>query len=203
MPRQVDHEERRRQIAAALVRTAAARGLPAAGMREVAAEAGVSVRLIQYYFGTKEQLMLFTMRQLAEQMGERALARIRALGSPPTPRSIISAILTEALPTDEESRVFNIVYLSYFALSLTDPTLGIQPLLQASGAIEKVISGQLAAAQQAGQMPAGLDPGAEATILLAMSAGLGTSVLGGQRSTGDALGVIRYQLDRLLPPEKS
>ena len=97
MPRQVDHEERRRQIAAALVRTAAARGLPAAGMREVAAEAGVSVRLIQYYFGTKEQLMLFTMRQLAEQMGERALARIRALGSPPTPRSIISAILSRLI----------------------------------------------------------------------------------------------------------
>ena len=52
-------------------------------------------------------------------------------------------------------------------------------------------------------MPAGLDSRAEAATLLAMSAGLGTSVLGRQRSTDDALGVIGYQLDRLLPPEKS
>jgi AcrR family transcriptional regulator len=28
-------------------------GLHATGMREVAAEAGVSLRLVQYYFGTK------------------------------------------------------------------------------------------------------------------------------------------------------
>src|SRR5215831_21346773 len=45
VPRRVDHEERRRQIADALVRTAATRGLHATGMREVAAEAGVSLRL--------------------------------------------------------------------------------------------------------------------------------------------------------------
>jgi len=58
VPKRVDHEERRRQIADALVRAAAARGLHATGMREVAAEAGVSLRLVQYYFGTREALML-------------------------------------------------------------------------------------------------------------------------------------------------
>jgi AcrR family transcriptional regulator len=201
MPRQVDHEERRRQIAAALLRIAATRGLHAAGMREVAAEAGVSVRLIQYYFGSKEQLLLFTMRYLAEQLSERVRARVRAAGLPPEPRTVIDAILTEGLPTDEDSRVFTTVYTSYFALSLTDPALAIQPLIQASDVVENVIAEQLGAAQQAGQMPAGLDPRAEAATLLAMSAGLGTSVLGGQRSAGDALGVIRYQLDRLLPAD--
>ena len=66
MPKRVDHEERRRQIADALLRTAATRGLHATGMREVAAEAGVSLRLVQYYFGTKEELLLFAMQQLAE-----------------------------------------------------------------------------------------------------------------------------------------
>ena len=73
MPKRVDHEERRRQIADALLRTAATRGLHAAGMREVAAEAGVSLRLVQYYFGTKEELMLFAMQQLAAL--NRATAR--------------------------------------------------------------------------------------------------------------------------------
>ncbi len=79
MPKRVDHEERRRQIADALLRTAATRGLHATGMREVAAEAGVSLRLVQYYFGTKEELLLFAMQQLAAQFAERAMARIKKI----------------------------------------------------------------------------------------------------------------------------
>ena len=96
MPKRVDHEERRRQIADALLRTAATRGLHATGMREVAAEAGVSLRLVQYYFGTKEELLLAAMQHLAAQFGERGMARIgrlketqkarsaRATSSPPS-----------------------------------------------------------------------------------------------------------------------
>ena len=56
------------------MRTAAARGLHATGMREVAAEAGVSLRLVQYYFGTKEELLLAAMQQLAAQFSDRAMA---------------------------------------------------------------------------------------------------------------------------------
>ena len=77
MPKRVDHEERRQQIADALLRTAATRGLHATGMREVAAEAGVSLRLVQYYFGTKEELLLAAMQHLAARFSARAVARFR------------------------------------------------------------------------------------------------------------------------------
>ena len=130
MPKRVDHEERRRQIADALVRTAAARGLHATGMREVAAEAGVSLRLVQYYFGTKEELLLAAMQRLAIQFAERGMARIRRVKeteNPVSPREVIAAILTEGLPADEERRTFTIVYTAYLALSLTDPALAIKP----------------------------------------------------------------------------
>jgi AcrR family transcriptional regulator len=199
MPRKVDHDQRRKQIARALLRIAATHGLHSAGLREVAAEAGVSVRLIQYYFGTKEQLLLFTMQYLADQLGERVRARVRAAGLPPDPRTVIDAILTAALPSDEESRTFNIVYASYAALALTDPALAMGPLIRNSDMVESVIAAHLSAAQQDGQMPAQLDTGVEAVSLLAISAGLGTSVLHGQRGTDDAMGIIRYHLDRLLP----
>jgi AcrR family transcriptional regulator len=43
-------------------------------MREVAAEAGVPLRLVQYYFGTKEELLLAAMQQLAAQFSDRAMA---------------------------------------------------------------------------------------------------------------------------------
>jgi hypothetical protein len=48
-------------------------------------------------------------------------------------------------------------------------------------------------------MPANLDPDLEAVSLLAMSAGLGTSILGGQSSVEQAQGVIDYHLYRLFP----
>jgi AcrR family transcriptional regulator len=229
VPKRVDHEERRRQIADALVRTAATRGLHAAGMREVAAEAGVSLRLVQYYFGTKEELLLAAMQQLAAQFSVRVLARIHRLqetesparrsgsnlagsspvsGSTPAPRprdvparprDVISAILTEALPADDERRTFTVVYTAYLALSLTDPALAISPLVRNSSVVIDVVAGQLRTAQAAGDMPGHLDPDLEAISLLAISAGLGTSVIAGQSSAGQAQAVIDYQLRRLFP----
>jgi AcrR family transcriptional regulator len=202
MPRRVDHEQRRRQIADALLRVAAVRGLHAAGMREVAAEAGVSVRLVQYYFGTKEELLLFATQQLAARFGERSMARISRLkqtAGPARPRDVIAAILTEALPADDEMRTFYVVYTAYLALSLTDPALAIAPLVKNSGAVTDVIAAQLRAAQAAGDTPAGLDPDLEAFSLMAMSAGLATSVLAGQSSAWQAQAVVDYHLDRLFP----
>ncbi|HEY2281414.1 MAG TPA: TetR/AcrR family transcriptional regulator [Streptosporangiaceae bacterium] len=199
MPKLVDHEQRRRQIAEALLRVAAVRGLHQVGLREVAAEAGMSVRLIQYYFGTKEQLLLYATQYLAVALADRAKARITAAGPGAGPRAVIEAILAEALPDDEDSRVFNVIWTSYVALSLTDPALDMGPLARDSNVIIDVIGAQLRSAQDGGRMPPGLDASLEAASLVALSAGLGTSVLVGDRDAAQAWVVIRYQLDRLLP----
>ncbi len=207
MPKRVDHEERRRQIADALLRTAATRGLHATGMREVAAEAGVSLRLVQYYFGTKEELLLAGMQYLAARFSARAVARFREAasgsGGPASPRDIIAAILAEALPADDERRTFNVVYTAYFALSLTNPALAIAPLAKNSSVVIDVVAAQLRAAQAAGDTPVHLDPDLEAFSLIAMSAGLATSVLGGQSSVEQAQAVIDYHLDRLFSASRS
>jgi len=54
--KRVDHDEGRTEIAEALLRVAGRRGLHAVGKRDVADEAGVSLRLVQYCFETKEKL---------------------------------------------------------------------------------------------------------------------------------------------------
>src|ERR1700683_5013341 len=202
VPKRVDHEERRRQIADALVRTAATRGLHATGMREVAAEAGVSLRLVQYYFGTKEELVLAAMQQLAAQFSDRAMARIRQSrqgDGPASPRDVIAAILTEGLPADDERRTFTLVYTAYLALSLTDPALAINPLVRNSNAVIDASAAQPRTAQADGAMPDDLDPDLEAISLMTMSAGLGTSVLAGHSSPEQAQAVIDYHLRRLFP----
>jgi AcrR family transcriptional regulator len=172
---------------------------------QAAAEAGVSLRLVQYYFGTKEELLLAAMRQLAAQFSDRAMARIRQSrqgdGSA-SPRDVIGAILAEGLPADEHRRTFYVVYTAYLALSLTDPALAIAPLVKNSGAVIDVVAAQLRAAQAAGDTPVRLDPGLEAFSLVAMSAGLATSVLAGQSSIEQAQAVIDYHLDRLFPPSR-
>lgn len=196
MPKQVDHEQRRREIAEALVRLASTRGLHSLGMRDVAAEAGISVRLIQYYFQTKEKLLLFSLQHLGEQLSQRFGTRLRASDNPTSPRNIVESVLVEGLPTDEESRTLHVVYTAYHALAMTDADLA--PYLQGPDALEDYLVNQLRSAQHNGEACPDLDPRAEIVGLLATSAGLGTSVLVGQRSADTALAILRYQLDRVF-----
>ncbi|MDH6133415.1 AcrR family transcriptional regulator [Kitasatospora sp. MAA4] len=202
MPKLVDHEERRAHIIDALLRTAAETGLHAVTMRSVATEAGVSVRLVQYYFDTKEQLLLAALTRLAARMGERVRDRVRTVGPSPAPRDIVEAVLLEAVPTDEESRTFHLVYTAYAVLAVTDPALAGQPFLAAPNEMEDFLVGQLAAAQRTGQSDPRLDARQEAVVLLAVSAGLGLSVLLGQRTAQDAAAVLRYHLGRLFPERR-
>ncbi|MFE6865040.1 TetR/AcrR family transcriptional regulator [Kitasatospora sp. NPDC057692] len=199
MPKLVDHEERRAHIIDALLRAAASDGLHAVTMRSVAIEAGVSVRLVQYYFDTKEQLLLAALGRLAARMGERVRDRVRAAGSSTDPRGIVEAVLLEAVPTDDESRTFHLVYTEYAVLSVTDPALAGRSHLAAPDEMEGFLVAQLTAAQQAGDTDPRLDARQEAVVLLAVSAGLGLSVLLGQRTAEDATAVLRYHLGRLFP----
>jgi hypothetical protein len=73
------------------------------------------------------------------------------------------------------------------------------PLIRNSEAVIDVVAAQLRAAQAAGDTPARLDADLEAFSLMAMSAGLATSVLAGQSSIQQAQAVIDYHLDRLFP----
>lgn len=198
MPKRVDHAERRTEIAEALLRVAARRGLHAVGMRDVAAEAGVSLRLVQYYFETKEKLLLYGLQHLAERFGERVTARVRAAGHNPGPRAMIEAMLRAALPTDEESRTFHLVYTSYAVLSVTDQVLAAQPFIANPDAAESALVGLLRQAVESDLIQPGVDARLEAVSLLAMSAGLGTSILVGQRSPESAATVLDHHLDRIF-----
>ncbi|MFF3543027.1 TetR/AcrR family transcriptional regulator [Streptomyces platensis] len=199
MPKRVDHEERRAQITEALVRVAGRRGLHAVGMRDVAAEAGVSLRLVQYYFETKEKLLLHGLRWLTTGLSRRVADRVRAAGEAPGPRAVIEAVLLEALPTDEESRAFHLVHTAYAVLAVTDETLAAQPFIDGPNAAEDALAAQLERAREAGLTPPGLDVRTEAISLLALSAGLGTSVLVGQRDPEAAVVILRHHLDRIFP----
>ncbi|MEV7871932.1 TetR family transcriptional regulator C-terminal domain-containing protein [Streptomyces sp. NPDC088124] len=198
MPKRVDHEERRTEIAEALVRVAGRQGLHAVGMRDVAAEAGVSLRLVQYYFQTKEKLLLYGLERLAARFTERIAARLAAAGDDPGPRAVIEALLLVSLPTDEESRTFHLVYTSYAVLSVTDRALADQPFTDNPAAAEDAVAGLLQQAREAGLTRPGTDPRSDAINLLALAAGLGTSILVGHRTPESATAALHHQLDGIF-----
>jgi AcrR family transcriptional regulator len=171
-------------------------------MREVAIEAQVSLRLVQYYFHTKDELLLTALGYLGEQLSERVRQRIRSLGTPPTPRSVIYGTLTAILPTDDESYRITKTYAAYYALVLTEPELATQHGATYPDALERFLTGHLQAAQQDGHIDPNPDASITAAGLLALTNGLGASVLGGQRDGQAALTILTYHLDQLFDPDK-
>lgn len=196
MNRTDNRETRRHDITEAVLRVMARSGLHAVTMRAVATEAGVSLRLVQHYFDTKQHLMHTTLRQLAEQMAQRLQAR---LTSTERPRDVLQAVLAEAVPTDERSRAFHLAYTSYAVLAVTDDTLAAHPFLSAPDAMEDFVTRQLTRARDDGDLAPGLDPRTEAVTLLATAAGLGIAVLAGQRTPSQATTILYGQLARLFP----
>ena len=202
MPRRVDHDERRAHLTAALLRIASTRGLQAVSMREVAAEAGVSLRVVQYYFTDKKTLMLSGVTELAARLDrrvrERAMSIERdAIGTGLPPRTVFDVVLGAILPTDDDSRADQLAWTAYYAAGLTDPAEAVDGRY-APDALERWLTGVLAKAVEAGDVPSGVDPRIEVVSLLALTNGLVSSVLGQQRDVDDALRVVRYRLDRLF-----
>jgi AcrR family transcriptional regulator len=199
VPRRVDHEERRRELTAALLRIASTRGLQAVSMREVAAEAGVSLRVVQYYFTDKRTLMASGIAELAARLDRRVRERAAALGTGLPPRTVLEVVLGAILPTDDDSRADQLAWTAYYAAGLTEPADAVDGRY-APDALERWLTGVLVRAVESGEVAGDRDPRIEVVSLLALTNGLVSSVLGRQRTVDDALAVVRYRLDRLFGP---
>jgi AcrR family transcriptional regulator len=74
-------QEKKREILAAASRVFRAKGLHAAGMRDIAAELGMAVGNLYYYFRDKEDLLAFVQESTLTGLLSLA-ARVRALDAP-------------------------------------------------------------------------------------------------------------------------
>ena len=131
MPRNVDHRERRREIIEALWRVAERDGLGAVSFRDVAAEAGVSVRCVQYYFSTKAELLARALQLVGERVVERGLTEMDRLGPEPSPRRLLRAAIVAALPMDDERRTLAMLFFSLYVAAIADKSLRSADALQA------------------------------------------------------------------------
>lgn len=200
MPRQVDHNERRRQIAEAVWRLAIRGGLEQVTLRRAAAEAGVSPRLLQYYFGTRDQLLLGALEILNAEAEQQATDRISSLGEAPSTREIVRGVLLEMLPLDAQRHDRHVVYAAYFVRFLVEPALAAVARV-AAPELENLVTDLITRAQELGDVPQHIDAAAEGAFLIAGAEGLQAQVLLGQRTSEEAVDMIDRQLNRIFAAE--
>lgn len=194
MPKQVDHEQRRRHISAAVARIAASRGLAGLSFREVASEAGVSVSLVQHYFGNKEQLLIGTLDIESEAIGRRILGRLGELGAEAGPLDRVRTVAEAFLPTDDESKAAMLVYLGFAGAALTDERLRRADAFGNAENLLTLLTAELEAAAGAGGLVEGVVPETQASAILSLVLGLSLGVLLDQAGPEEAVAVLDAQL---------
>ena len=119
MPKLVDREQRREELASALWRLVLREGIEGASLRRVAAEAGWSTGSLRHYFATQSELLAFAM----ELVTQRVTARVAAHRLSADPRETAERLVREVLPLDAERHAEAQVWLAFTARSLVEPEL--------------------------------------------------------------------------------
>ncbi|WP_293696136.1 TetR/AcrR family transcriptional regulator [uncultured Agrococcus sp.] len=170
--RTANHEERRQQVAAALLRTVAQRGLRQTALVDVANEAGVSVGLVQRYFRTKDDLLRFGVGF----MYERVEQRLHNVAIVPPLRELLYELLQTFLPTDEDRSDELVLWLEFLPAARNDQEMSKMHRDATAGLIDAVVE-VLSGAQRAGEVPQSVDVRAEALSLTALCDGLSLHLL--------------------------
>lgn len=194
MPSRVDHEHRRTQIVDAVVQIVADEGLAGVSMRTVADRAGVSLRLVQYYFGTKDQLMRRTMTHLEEQSRRRWRARLGNDERSATPQELLEKYAEEALPTDAPSRQFQLVYRAFTVAALVDPKLSRAPLSDGTRRLHNEIADIIAASTGEPAAAAAI----EAHRLMALEHGVTSALLAGVYDIATARQILAHHIAQIV-----
>jgi AcrR family transcriptional regulator len=193
VPRLADHDARRHQVLTALVRCARRQGLHDTGYRDVAAEAGVSVRLVQYYFPSKTELFVAGLGHVRRRITEVIDRRLTDLPDPGDVRARLTVVLEGLLPVDDEGVDLAVVHHAFGALALTDPTIPATPFTVVNRDLH---TDMVATFTELGIAEDGAER--EAAALIALVTGLGVGVVFGQFDVALARTALHHHLEELL-----
>jgi AcrR family transcriptional regulator len=122
VPKVVDHDARRQELAEATRRVVRRDGIERATVRAIAAEAGWSPGSLRYYFPAQSELLAFAMELVADGVRER-IAAVEIAGDA---RTAVERLLEQVLPLDAERRMEMEVWLAFWARAQADPDLRAQ-----------------------------------------------------------------------------
>jgi AcrR family transcriptional regulator len=195
VPKKIDHQTRRLELTEALWRITRREGWDAISLRKVAAEAGVSMGMVQHYFTTKDEMLAFAIEMISEDARMRIRARIAKLPQPVPPRRLVWTVLSEMLPrpsrraTEVEAAD---VFVRRFMLS---PRSAAR--FRADGAeLRTAVRDQILLARKGSEADADRDAGG----LIALFNGLMFEFVAGDQTSETALATLRAQIEFVFGP---
>lgn len=191
MPRIVDHEQRRRDLAAAVWTIVRTDGLGAVSIRRVAAESGWSTGAVRHYLPSHDELISFAATELVRATTEY-LTSLPGTGEPITD---FRGFLLATLPLNAETRTFMEVWLAFVGAAATSHDLS-----DAHGLLYRDLHGALLQWLQAlGELQLlGVDPASAAEVIHSGIDGLAVHLLLDQITPERAEAVVDALLTAVL-----
>lgn len=162
MPKIVDHEARRREIAEAFWRVVARRGIEAGTIRAVAAETVWSRGVVEHYFADKEALVSYACRLAIE----RTLAETRLRHETLVGREALRSVLLDCLASQSQE-----VWFELLSLAGREPDLAAE-LVRFDAEVSTTIAEIITEMMARGEASPALDPAAEARRVFAFNVSL-------------------------------
>jgi AcrR family transcriptional regulator len=191
----MNYDERRIEVVRAAWRTIVREGLDRTSMRAIAQELGSSTGVITHYFRDKEELILFALDRVFENVVEDMKACIN--GQQGIDR--LAQMIFVALPLQANDRDDWRVWMAFLGYSIGRERL-VQEHRKRYNLIRQIICQELADLQTAKLIRADLDLTLEANILIALVDGIGTGsvICPEQFSTEQQQYLVRRHINTLL-----
>jgi AcrR family transcriptional regulator len=180
VPKQVDHEQRRREVAAVAADLVAAHGRRALTVRNVADAAGYSTTVVSHYFDDLADLLHETYR-LAVARARRRVEAVLA-DDPGDLRGLIEAVL----PMDAEREADWRIWLSFWSEALSSPAFANEQRARTRSTTERLASCLRHLVDQ-GRIDAGIDVDRTADRLSAIIPGIASEAIFDPRKWSSAL----------------
>lgn len=168
MPKIVDHNARREEVAEATWRVIARQGIEATTIKEIARETGYSTGIFAHYFKSKDELLLYAL-QLASL---RMAARMWKKGEEAAGNQVLRNVLLEVLPLDEERRLEWQIWVTFWGRAVRDASMAEE---QRSWYVEyrSLLRGLILDGQRSGHIRPDIDAAKESDSIVALVAGIG------------------------------
>ena len=117
MPKIIDHDQRRDEIALAACRAVGRWGFDGLTVARIAREADCTTGMIAHYFDTKQDIILAALNLISERINRRLSERLAETDSD------LADILTEALPIDPQRMMESTVWIGFWGQVPVDPDI--------------------------------------------------------------------------------
>lgn len=165
MPRYVDHDARRAEMATIAADLIAERGVEQVSLRDVAAAAGFSTTVVTHYFAGRRELLQHAYRSAVRRTEERVSA------IPADAPDRLLALCEAVLPLDRERRRTWQTWSAFFGVAVADPELAAMQRRRVAG-FRRVLATTIADELEAGTAPSGVAADDAARRLLVVVHGI-------------------------------